>query len=108
MNFEQRLAAGSKSRRLRHTEDRHGIAFVIVADEWKASVSSGLSEPRIALRQRAEFMIVTDGPLQSQTRDRAFHCMNNGNRTAVIAHQRGRVDMNAQGVLCEGHFSTTS
>jgi hypothetical protein len=70
--------------------------LIIVADEWKASVSPGLGEPLIALWQREELMIVSDGPLQAHTGERAFHGTNNGHRTAVVTNERGRVDDDTQ------------
>jgi hypothetical protein len=82
--------------------------LVIVADEWKTPVSPGLGEPHVALWQREELMLFGDGPFQAHTRECAFHGMDNGHRTAVVANERGRVDNDAQiiSLRCR-HLSTS-
>jgi hypothetical protein len=80
--------------------------LVVVADEWKTSVSSGLGEPRIALRQSKELIIVRDGPPQPQTGERPFHCMDNGHRAAVVSSKSRSVGDKDEGPLYGCHFST--
>ncbi|MBM7112697.1 hypothetical protein I3V78_04005 [Archangium primigenium] len=99
VNLEQSMAAGSENRRHLHAEECDGMTLVMIADEWKASVSRRPSKPRVALWQGAELMIIGNGPIQAQARNRSLHRMDHIHGTRVIVRQRERADLNTQGVL---------
>ncbi len=99
VDLEQRMAAGAENRRRLHAEERDGMVLVMIANEWKASVSRGPSKPRVALWQGPELMIIGHDPLQAQARNRSLHLMDHIHWTRVTVHQRERADMNTQGVL---------
>jgi hypothetical protein len=107
VDFKQRLASRPKRRWEFQPGDHHGVMLVIVADEWKTSVSPGLSEPPIALWQREELMVVRDGPSQAQSRERTLHSMNHGHRATVVAHECRRVDDEGQFSSLVRHLSTS-
>jgi hypothetical protein len=108
VDIQQGLATWPRPRRNRQPGDHHGVALIVVANERKTSVSPGLGEPRIPLRQEKHLVIIRNGPLQAQTGERAFHGMDNGHGAAVIAQERRRMDFDTKGILRHRHFSTTA
>gem|GEM_PF-6364636 len=106
MDVEQRLATRCGASACLQAIEGHGVALVAVAQERELATCRRFSEPRIAPRQRDGPPLFGNLPFEAYVGKRPLQPMGDSEWATIIAHERGCVDDEAEGVFRRRHLST--